>query len=136
MRRRPRRRPRPRSRAPSIPLPMGGGTVDYTQVNVVFTPNGGSQITIPNVANKMACPASGDGWYYDNPNAPTNIILCESTCGSVQTSGIVQITLGCNTVILKLGPVGARAPHQEGSQDRSCNRDNEKEDIEHAAPAR
>jgi hypothetical protein len=83
-----------------IPLPMGGGNVDYTQVNVVFTPNGGSQITVPNVANKMACPATGDGWYYDNPAAPTSIILCETTCGSVQTSGVVQITLGCDTVIL------------------------------------
>ena len=83
-----------------IPLPMGGGNVDYTQVNVVFTPNGGSQITIPNVANKMACPATGDGWYYDNPAAPTSIILCEHTCGGVQTSGVVQITPGCDTVIL------------------------------------
>jgi hypothetical protein len=82
-----------------IPLPTSG-TVDYTQVNVVFTPNGGQQITIPNVANKMACPASGDGWYYDNPASPTAIILCETTCGSVQASGVVQITLGCDTVIL------------------------------------
>jgi hypothetical protein len=82
-----------------IPLPMSG-TVDYTQVNVVFTPNGGQQLTIPNVANKLACPASGDGWYYDNPANPTAIILCETTCGSVQASGVVQITLGCDTVIL------------------------------------
>jgi len=82
-----------------IPLPMNG-TVDYTQVNVVFTPNGGQQTTIPNVANKMACPATGDGWYYDNPASPTAIILCETTCGSVQASGVVQITLGCDTVIL------------------------------------
>jgi hypothetical protein len=82
-----------------IPLPMSG-TVDYTQVNVVFTPNGGSAITIPNVANKAACPASGDGWYYDDPAHPTVINLCETTCGSVQASGDVQITLGCDTVIL------------------------------------
>ena len=82
-----------------IPLPSSG-TVDYTQVNVVFTPNGGQQLTIPNVANKLACPASGDGWYYDNPANPTAIILCETTCGSVQASGVVQITLGCDTVIL------------------------------------
>lgn len=82
-----------------IPLPMTG-TVDYTQVNVVFTPNGGQQLTIPKVANKLACPASGDGWYYDNATNPTAIILCETTCGSVQASGVVEITLGCDTVIL------------------------------------
>jgi hypothetical protein len=82
-----------------IPLPTSG-TVDYTQVNIVFTPNGGTATTIPNVANQAACPATGDGWYYDNANAPTSIILCTTTCGSVQSSGTVQITLGCDTVIL------------------------------------
>jgi hypothetical protein len=68
----------------------------------VFTPIGGSATTIPNVPNKAACPASGDGWYYDNPASPTAILLCGTTCGAVQTSGsgTVQITLGCQTVIL------------------------------------
>lgn len=83
-----------------IPLPTSGAP-NYQQVNVVFTPNGGSATTIPNVGTKAMCPASGDGWYYDDPNAPTAILLCASTCGTIQanTSGTVDIALGCSTVI-------------------------------------
>ena len=82
-----------------IPLPANG-TPDYTQVNVVYTPNGGSPTTIPNVANQAACPANGDGWFYDNAAAPTAIILCTHTCGTVSAdaSGSVDIALGCATV--------------------------------------
>ncbi|MFT3698594.1 MAG: vWA domain-containing protein [Kofleriaceae bacterium] len=83
-----------------IPLPTDGSMVDYQTVNVVVTPNGGSATTVPQVANQAACPATGDGWYYDNPAAPTTINLCATSCGSVQTTGTnVDITLGCDTVI-------------------------------------
>ena len=52
--------------------------------------------------NLASCPASGDGWYYDNPAAPTQIILCPSTCTAVEgdMTGEVDVTLGCTTVIL------------------------------------
>ena len=85
----------------SIPLPMSG-TPNYQEVNVVFTPSGGSPVTIPNVPDKNSCPSNGNGWYYDNNAAPTSIILCTDTCGTVQAdaSGSVGITLGCATVIL------------------------------------
>jgi hypothetical protein len=84
-----------------IPLPASGGA-NFNQVNVVFTPNGGNALTIPNVGTKAMCPATGDGWYYDDPNNPTAILLCATTCGTVQAdaSGTVDITLGCNTVLL------------------------------------
>ncbi len=81
-----------------IPIPADG-TPNFMQVNVVYTPSGGQATTIPNVPNKAACPATGDGWYYDNTAAPTSIILCTSTCGTVSASGSVNIALGCNTVI-------------------------------------
>lgn len=85
-----------------IPLPTDGSTPNYGEVNVVFTPTGGQPTTIPYVMSAANCPASGDGWYYDNANAPTAIILCTSTCGTVQAdmTGVVNITLGCSTVIL------------------------------------
>ncbi len=84
-----------------IPVPSSG-MANYQQVNVVYTPNGGAAITIPNVASMAMCPANGDGWYYDNPTNPTAILLCTSTCGTVQAdaTGTVDIALGCNTVIL------------------------------------
>jgi hypothetical protein len=86
----------------TIPMPTTG-SADYTQVNVNYTPgSGGPEQTIPNVPNQAACPASGDAWYYDNNNNPTQIILCNSTCTRVEadTSGEVDIALGCSTIIL------------------------------------
>ena len=83
-----------------IPMPTTGSP-DYGTVNVVFT-NNGVATTFPYVMTKQNCPASGDGWYYDNPASPTQIILCNSTCQRVesQTTAEVDITLGCATVIL------------------------------------
>jgi hypothetical protein len=86
-----------------IPVPMGGGMIDFGAVNVVYTPGGGGPAqTIPYVMTKANCPANGNGWYYDDPNMPTQIVLCDALCTSVEAdvSGQVDITLGCTTVIL------------------------------------
>jgi hypothetical protein len=85
----------------AIPLPPDGNP-DYTKVNVQYTPGGGATRTLPKVNDKASCPASGDGWYYDNNAAPTTIILCDTTCGVVQAdmTGEVDVQLGCSTVIL------------------------------------
>jgi hypothetical protein len=85
----------------AIPAPATG-TLNYTEVNVTYTPGGGgATVTFPNVTNMAACPASGDGWYYDNDSAPTQIILCGSTCTMVEgdSGGEVDVALGCSTVI-------------------------------------
>jgi hypothetical protein len=83
-----------------IPMPTDGGTPDYGRVNVVFTPSGQASETFPYVMTHANCPASGDGWYYDNASNPTKIILCDSTCTQVEAAtGEVDITLGCTTVI-------------------------------------
>jgi hypothetical protein len=86
----------------TIPAPTTG-TADYSKVNVVYTPgNGGPPQTIPQVMNKAACPATGNAWYYDDPNHPTQILLCDATCASIEAdmTGKVDIALGCGTVIL------------------------------------
>ena len=86
-----------------VPTDPNGGTVDYNSVNIVYQPgNGGAPITLPNVGTKAMCPANGQGWYYDNPSAPTKILLCDSSCSGIEvdTMGSVNITLGCSTVIL------------------------------------
>jgi len=82
-------------------IPTGSG-VDPNAVNIVYTPGGGgAPITIPNVMSQAQCPATGNAWYYDNPAAPTEILLCSATCGTIEadTMGSVGITLGCRTVI-------------------------------------
>ena len=84
-----------------IPAPMNGSP-DYGQVNVVYLPMGGNAQTFPMVQDMASCPASGNGWYYDNPSNPTQIVLCPSTCTLVEgdMTGEVDVTLGCSTVIL------------------------------------
>jgi len=80
-----------------IPPPPMGETLDFDQVEVAYTPGGGNPVGIPKVDSAAACPANGDGWYYDDPSAPAQIVLCASTC---QTVGIdpeaeLSIELGC-----------------------------------------
>ncbi len=84
-----------------IPV-SSNGPLDYNQVNVVYQPgNGGQPQTLPYVGSKANCPAMGGGWYYDNPQMPTQIILCESACSGIEVDmmGSVNIALGCATVI-------------------------------------
>jgi hypothetical protein len=85
----------------TIPVPTSGAP-DFGAVNVVYTPAGGSGQWFPKVMGKASCPAMGDGWYYDDPANPKTIILCDTTCMKVQgdTTGQVDITLGCSSIIL------------------------------------
>jgi hypothetical protein len=85
-----------------IPVPSNGQTPDYQEVNVIYTPgNNGSPVTIPYVTSSAMCPSSGNAWYYDNAMNPTQIILCQPTCTTIEadTTGSVAIQLGCATVI-------------------------------------
>ncbi|MFO7181669.1 MAG: VWA domain-containing protein [Pseudomonadota bacterium] len=82
-----------------IPEPGGGEQLDYRRVNVLLT-NGGDTTPLYFVGYSEAdCDANG-GWYYDSDPAdaaPTRIIMCPSTCGSIagSTEASVQIQLGC-----------------------------------------
>jgi hypothetical protein len=85
----------------TIPSP-DGGSADVHKINVQYTPgSGGAARLIPQVPNQAACPLSGDAWYYDDPAAPTKILLCKATCDVVggDASGQVDIVLGCTTII-------------------------------------
>jgi hypothetical protein len=84
-----------------IPTPTSG-TPNYSEVNVVYQPMGGNAQTFPNVPDQASCPANGNGWYYDDPANPTQIILCPASCTLVEgdMTGEVDVTLGCSTVIL------------------------------------
>jgi uncharacterized protein YegL len=77
-----------------IPPPPQGQTFDPNMVNVVYTPtNGGPQTLTYN----QSC-SGGSGWHYDDPNNPTKIELCGTTCTSVQqASGKIDIVFGCAT---------------------------------------
>ena len=82
----------------AMPEAKPGLTVDKDLINVNYTPTGGAQSTLVQVAGEAACAAAG-GWYYDNPAAPTRITLCKSTCDVVTTDKMAKldILLGCAT---------------------------------------
>jgi von Willebrand factor type A domain len=85
-----------------IPAPPAGQMLDYSKVNVEYTPGaGGSPITIPKVMDKASCPSPGLGWYYDDNAKPTQIILCDDTCKqiSADSKAAVNIVLGCGTIL-------------------------------------
>lgn len=81
-----------------IPAPSGAQMPDYGLVNVQFD-NAGTTAPLYYVGSPDRCDAEG-GWYYDNPSAPTRILVCPSNCTTFQnvTGGSVEIKLGCVTV--------------------------------------
>lgn len=56
---------------------------------------------VPEVQGASAC-AGTEGWYFDDPAAPTRIELCETTCGAVKSSGRqLNYAIGCPLVVVR-----------------------------------
>jgi hypothetical protein len=84
----------------TIPLPTSGNP-DFAHVVVTYTPSGGGATqTIPHVNDMSSC-TGGQGWYYDDNAAPTQILLCQTTCGTVSAdkAGEVDIDTPCSVVV-------------------------------------
>ncbi len=79
-----------------LPAPPAGRVLDVASVNVVYTPTGGAGGTL---TYNQSC-MGGTGWHYDDPKAPTRIILCGGTCGTVQADhgGQIDVVTGCATL--------------------------------------
>lgn len=85
-----------------IPPPPSGMMEDFDKVNVQYKPGDGTDPQIfPRVDSKADCPADGDGWYYDDNNAPTQINLCDSSCSKLKSDIMAEldIELGCQTIV-------------------------------------
>lgn len=85
-----------------IPTPQSGEAIDPDNVNVRYLPGGvGPGATLFRVADAAACGPDG-GWYYDDPGAPTQIILCPGRCSEIQSDSAakLQVELGCASIIL------------------------------------
>ena len=74
-----------------IPAGGEGGRTDPSLVNVMIRTPGMGDKRLPLFRDPMTC---GDGWYYDNPMKPENIILCPQTCQNI-FNGELHITIGC-----------------------------------------
>jgi hypothetical protein len=83
----------------AIPAPPTGKP-DFTKVNVQLTPDGGMPSVLKKVGDKSGCTPTLGGWYYDNNTTPTQIILCDSTCTSINNGVTVQldVLLGCASI--------------------------------------
>jgi len=80
-----------------------GGAIDPRKVNVSYTQSGSSSPTSVSQtfnSDPSNCGSAG-GWYYDNPNQPTKILICPATCSSFDTATntSISIALGCTTVV-------------------------------------
>ncbi len=72
--------------------------LDPAQTNVVYAPAGAPQQQFLFVGDVTGCSkASTNGWYFDNPTAPTKVILCDAACDMVKADdrGQVNVVFGC-----------------------------------------
>jgi hypothetical protein len=86
----------------AIPAPPMGQAFDKTRINVNYTPSTGPVEPLF-FAENGAC-GDKDGWYYDNPDAPTRVVACPKTCARVSTDmgGQIDLIFGCMTIPIVL----------------------------------
>jgi len=70
---------------------------DPTQLVVQVTPPGGTAKGLTQVTDASKCSTVADAWYYDNPQKPTKILLCPTTCTSANAASgsKVEALVGC-----------------------------------------
>jgi hypothetical protein len=84
----------------TIPEPPPGQNLNYNEVNVLFNRSGEIEPILYAETVDRCDPATG-GWYYDDINNPTRIVLCPQTCGTVTSQSVgnaLRIGLGCTTI--------------------------------------
>lgn len=69
--------------------------LDFDEVQVTYTTAGGATEEVPRISGQAACDRNPNGgWYYDSPEAPTQILVCPCTCSRFE-AGRVDVALGC-----------------------------------------
>jgi hypothetical protein len=82
----------------ALPVAPAGETLDVDLINVLVQPVGAQSSVVPHVSGTASCAA--DGWYYDDPVAPSKIIFCPTSCAALSEGGTrVDLRLGCATVV-------------------------------------
>jgi hypothetical protein len=80
-----------------IPQPEDDRTVDPSRVNLVLISEAGNSEVVRQVQSDNC---SSGGWRYDDPDAPTRIVLCPSTCKEAAAAAELEVAVGCETQIL------------------------------------
>lgn len=85
-----------------IPQPPPGETLDPNKVNIVYKPSDGSpEVTFTKAADPSICAQVPGSWYYDDPSAPTQVILCPEACATIKADAAAQLNVGfgCASVV-------------------------------------
>lgn len=71
--------------------------LDFAAAQVRFTLKDNDPEYFENVLNESGCAGAPDsGWYYDDPEDPTKIVLCENACKkSHSDGGKIEVIFGC-----------------------------------------
>jgi hypothetical protein len=81
-----------------MPMPPAGQDLDLASVNVRYTSASGFATNLGKVASAADCAMFANGFYYDNPEAPTQIVACPETCAEIQAGAVgskVEALFGC-----------------------------------------
>lgn len=82
-----------------LPLPSPSqGVLDLETVTVQFTPGENDPTTsFRKVSGPEACGATTGGFYYDDPQNPSRVVLCPASCEDVREapSASVKLLFGC-----------------------------------------
>jgi hypothetical protein len=82
-----------------LPRPPAGVMLDHNLINVVYTPqSGGQSERLPRAKDAVSC-GNQRGWHYDDPTAPTGIVLCPASCTVAAGGGELEVALGCTSVL-------------------------------------
>jgi hypothetical protein len=78
-----------------LPQPPPGMSLDFHSVNVLYTPSSGAA---EQLLYNSAC-TGGVGWRYDDPQNPSKVILCDTSCTDAKQdhSGRIDVVFGCAT---------------------------------------
>lgn len=83
----------------AVPEPPMGSTLDLDAIGVTYLSGMTVVSALTRVSGVDACTATG--WYFDDPAAPTQIVLCPDVCSDVQADpeARMDIALGCFPIL-------------------------------------
>lgn len=87
-----------------IPEPTPGFMLSPNRLNVQITPMTGDPTRLGRARDASAC-GTALGWYYDDPVAPTKVILCPASCERAQAAvdaggAAVEVQFGCESTLI------------------------------------
>jgi hypothetical protein len=79
----------------NLPTPPTGSSLETNLVRIDYTPAGQPQEALPRAKGASECGTSR-GWHYNDPAAPSEILLCPAACEAAKTGGALDIALVCS----------------------------------------